>query len=577
MPTTQTNMINQFGLIWSRLQWSQRATILFFTMAIVAGLGSLIFFMNQVDYQPLYRDLNPEDAQAIAAKLKDDKIRFLVSADGTAIQVAASKEEIDKLRLEIAGSGLARSGRVGYEVFDKNQFGMTDFTEQVNYKRALEGELGRTVSSLAEVAQARVHLVLPKDSIFEEKKQEAKASVLIRLQRGRELSQPSIAGIVNLVAGAVQGLQAHSVSVVDEQGRVLSRLRPSGDGVESELEAGVRYQLEKEMVSKVVSILEPVVGKEKVHANAWIELDFNSSEQTEETYTPNPPAILSQQKSEERIGSSSAAAGVPGTRSNQQDGAVAPLTTAVPDRVRQSETTNYEVNKLVRHTIQPRGSIRRVSVAVILDHKATYIKDAEGKTAANQTARTKEELDAYRELVLAAIGYSAERGDTVTIENMPFFTESAPLEEDSPLPWYVSWQPYLLPAMKYAAFIALFVAVYLVLFRPLRKRVYQSLAATAELLSQAAAPHALPEARPKALVAAASGGGAVPIAANAAAGRFSAPSGAEEEIELELLKQANLADPGMKKYEVLKNRALEHASGQPEQLSQLIRTWLAES
>ena len=580
MASSQSNLTKQVNLIWSRLQWSQRLTILGFAVAVMAALGFLIFFMNRVDYQVLYRDLNPEDAQAIATKLKEDRINYLVSTDGTSIQVAASNEDVDKLRLEIAGSGLARSGRVGYEIFDKSQFGMTDFTEQVNYKRALEGELGRTISSLAEVAQARVHLVLPRDSLFEEKKEDAKASVLVKLKKGQDLPQPSIAGIVNLVAGAVQGLQTYNVSVVDEQGRVLSRLMASGDTMQTELGAGVRAQLEKEMSAKVISILEPVVGKDKVHANASIELDFNSSEQTEETYSPNPPVILSQQKSEEKVGPASSPVGVPGTRSNME---VTPVqaVSSLPERVRQSESTNYEVNKVFRHTIQPKGTVRRISVAVILDHKVSYSKDAEGKVVPAYAARSKEELDAYRQLVLAAVGYNAERGDTVTLENMPFFSDRSLEEAPVPVVWYVLWQPYLLTATKYVAFILLFVVVYLIVFRPLRKRVYQSLAATAQSLSQAGEGRALPEARQKALTAG-TAPGALPPAGAEADGQITLSAGAgpglgDEELDRELLKEAELAHPGMRRFEALKNRATEHAKREPEQLSQLIRTWLYES
>jgi flagellar M-ring protein FliF len=569
-------------MIWSRLQWSQRFTIATFALVVLGGLSLLIFFINRVDYQVLYRDLSPEDAQAIAAKLKEGKVDFLVSADGSSIQVAAPKAEVDKLRLEIAGSGLARSGRVGYEIFDKSQFGMTDFTEQVNYKRALEGELSRTISSLAEVAQARVHLVLPKDSLFEEKKEEAKASVLVRLRRGKELAQTSIAGIVNLVAGAVQGLQTYNVSLVDEQGRVLSRLMPSGDTMQTELGTGVRAQLEKEMVAKVISILEPVVGKDKVHADASIELDFNTSEQTEETYSPNPPVILSQQKSEERVGSGSGAAGIPGTRSNV-DGAPGQLVMAAPERVRSNESTNYEVNKMVRHTVQPKGNIRRISVAVILDHKVTYNKDAQGKLVPAYAARTKEELDAYRQLVLAAVGYHAERGDTVTLENMPFFAEFSQEEEQAAPAWYVTWLPYLIPAMKYSALFLLFVIVYFFVFRPLRRRVYQSIASFPQVLSQAEASKALPEVKQRSLAGGTVSSGALPAAPPEALGRPATPAGAigagatEEEIEREFLKEAELASPGLRRFEVLKNRALEHANKEPEQLSQLIKTWIYES
>ncbi len=571
MPGSQPSFPNQLTMLWTRLQPAQRANIVLFTVLALAGLGCLVFFMNRVSYVVLYRDLNPEDAQAIASKLKELKKDFQVSPDMTMIEVGGSQTDIDKLRLEIAGAGLARSGRVGYEIFDKNQFGMTDFTEQVNYKRALEGELSRTISSLSEISEARVHLVMPKDSLFEEKKEEAKASVFVRLKRGKELSKSSIAGIVNLVAGAVQELRTYNVSVVDEEARVLSRL-PSGDSARSDFESGLQAQVEKEMVSKVMSILEPVVGKGKVHANASVDLDFNSSEQTEETYNPNPTVIQSQQKSEERVGGSASPSGVPGTRSNQGD-TVPQMVANTVDRLRQSEMTNYEVSKMVRHTVQPKGSIQRLSVAVLLDHKTVHTKSADGQQVASFQPLSADDLAKYRELVLAAIGYNETRGDTVTLENIPFFSEPALAADTAPLPWYIKWQGYLLPGMKYLAFLVLFLLAYLLLVRPIRKRILQSIAA---------ASPALPSGQTRQLsagtteaVARTQGGQALQSGTPA-----SLPAAArgtlDEDIEGELLSQANLAGAGSRKYDILKKKVVDQVSKDPEQVSQLIRTWIHE-
>jgi flagellar M-ring protein FliF len=575
---TQPSFLNQLMLIWSRLQATQRATILLFTVLALAGLGSLVFYMNRVEYVVLYRDLNREDAQSIAAKLRELNRDFRASPDGTMIEVGGTVTDVDKLRLEIAGAGLARSGRVGYEIFDKTQFGMTDFTEQVNYKRALEGELSRTIGSLSEITEARVHLVMPKDSLFEDKKEEAKGSVFVRLKRGKELSKSSIAGIVNLVAGAVQGLRTYNVSVVDEGGNVLSRL-PSGDTARSDFESGIQAQIEKDLVSKVTSMLEPVVGKGKVHANASVDLDVNSSEQTEETFNPTPPpVILSHQKSEERIGGATTPSGVPGTRSNQ--GGTVPQTVAgAPDRSRQSEVTNYEVSKLWRHTVQPKGAIRRLSMAVLLDHKTVYSKAADGQQVAALQPHAKEELDQYRQLVLAAIGFNETRGDTVTLENIPFFSEPNVPEDQTPLPWYVNWQGYLLPAMKYAAFLALFLLAYLLVLRPVRKRIFQIIAASPVL--PAGQPRQLGEGAGKAGVAARGGqalsAASTPGAAGALMGGMPAGGNSlDAEIEQELLNQAEMAGVGTRKYDILKRKVVEHVNANPEQVSQLTRTWIQE-
>jgi flagellar M-ring protein FliF len=581
--------VSQLHEMWSRLEKSQRFTLVLLGVLVFGALAAFVYFMNRVEYEVLYRDLNPEDAQAIASKLKDEKKDYIVQ--GTSILVKAAKTEVDKMRLEIAGSGLARSGKVGYEIFDKNQFGMTDFTEQVNLQRALEGELSRTISSLSEVSNARVHLVLPKDSLFEEKKEEAKASVVVALKRNAELSKSGVAGIKGLVAGAVPGLQTYNISIVDDDGRLLSQSIGSGDTGRGEAESSIREQIEKEMVAKVISILEPSVGKGKVSANASVDVDFNSTEQTEETYNPTPQAVLSQQKSEERSGAGASASGVPGTQSNLASSN--PQNPASnPERSKQSEVTNYEVSKTVRHTVQPKGSIRRLSVAVILDHKTVYTKDRDGKVVSSSQPRSKEELDAYRELVLAAVGYDQDRGDTVTLENVPFYSENKPEEEKPPLPWHVRWQAYLLPAMKYAAFIILFLLVYLVLFRPIRKRVLQTMPTAALAPAQVPlleAPAEFPSGpAPKALAGAprleevgaplaAEPSPLLPLVEEAAAreGIFDLDA-IDDKIERDFMKEATMVDLGSRKYAILKKKLMDRAKKEPEMISQLIRTWIQE-
>jgi flagellar M-ring protein FliF len=586
MSGNRPNFINQLHEMWSRLLWPQRLTIFFFAFLGLALIGSVVYFMNRVEYEALYRDLSPEDAQAIVGKLEGEKRDYIVQ--GTSILVAAPQTEIEKLRLEISGSGLARSGRIGYEIFDKNQFGMTDFIEQVNLQRALEGELARTISSLSEIAQARVHIVLPKDSIFTEKEENAKASVVVTLKKGAELSKSSVAGIKGVVAGAVPDLHTYNVSIVDDEGNFLSQSVEYGDAARAEMESGVREQIEKEITGKVVSILEPIVGKGKVHANASINLDFNTTEQTEETYNPNPPVILSHQKSEERSGVAGGPSGIPGTQSNMGGNAVQ-STGSASERVRQSEVTNYEVNKLVRHTIQPKGTIRRLSVAVILDHKTVYSKTKDGKTSVRQEPRSQQDIDSYRQLVLAAVGFDEQRGDLVSIANVPFYSDTKPEEPIPPVSWLFKRQVVLMPAMKYGALIILFLLIYLIILRPVRKKAFQALSYAA--LGPATENNAL---------MAASGNTARALSGSASAGEIAAPAfsaaasslpaaepfsadeslslerTSDEQIERELMKEAHMADMGFRKFAVMKNKLMDKAKKEPEMLSQLIRTMLRE-
>lgn len=586
MPGNRPSYANQILEMWNRLLWTQRLTIILSAFLGLALVGSIVYLMNRVEYETLYMDLNPEDAQAIAAKLKEQKRDYRV--EGTSILVAAPQSEIDKLRLEIAGSGLARSGRVGYEIFDKSQFGMTDFTEQVNLQRALEGELARTISSLAEISEARVHIVLPKESMFQETKEEAKASVVVRLKRGAELSKPGVAGIKGVVAGAVPGLHTHNVSIVDDAGRLLSQSLESSDAAQAEMESGIREQMEKEMAGKVISILEPLVGKGKVHANASVDVDFNTMEQMEETYNPNPEAVLSKQRSEERIGGTEGAAGIPGTQSNT--GLASPQSAgASPERVRQTETTNYEINKLVRRTVQPKGTVRRISVAVILDHKTVYDTTKEGKTTTRLEPRSAKEIQAYRELVLAAVGFNEQRGDVVTIENVPFYTDTRPEEPQPAVSWYTRWQsqPYLMPAMKYGALIVLFLLAYLVLFRPLHKRVFQAISVPSTGAGEEAAGALNPPNAAPALSAAGQTAEELPAPAAAVASLppaetnttedvLSMSGSTEDLIEHELLKEASAAESDGRRSAVIKKKLIERAQSDPETVSQLIRSLLRE-
>lgn len=587
MPANRPNFVNQILEMWTRLQWRQRLTIIGFSLLGFVMIGSFVYFMNRVEYEPLFRDLNSQDARAIADKLTADKKDFII--EGTSILVKAPKTEIAKLQVAISGSDLAKSGRIGYEIFDKNQFGMTDFTEQINLQRALEGELARTISSLDEISQARVHLVLPKDSYFEESKESAKASVVLNLKKGEELSKSSISGIKGLVANAVPGLHSYNVSIIDDKGQILAQSMETGDAARADMESGVREQLEKEMAGKVVSILEPLVGKQKVHANASIDVDFNSSEQTEETFNPNPSVILSQQKSEERAGNAASNSGVPGVQSNM--GSLSTNASASGgERVRQSEVVNYEVNKLVRHTIQPKGMVRRLSVAVILDNKTAYSKSKDGHVITQSISRSEKELESYRELVLAAIGFSEQRGDVVTLENVAFFSDIKPEETVPAKPWYLNIQKQgnLIPLMKYGAILLLFFFAYLIFIKPIRSRVFNVISASlpgpshseaAQLSEGAGQTKSLPSAAYQEEIAAPASASAPSLHAGdplMMEDVISLDTATDEQIERELMREASSVDKGNRKYAAIKKKLTERARKDPEIVSQLIRSLLRE-
>ncbi|HSW40583.1 MAG TPA: flagellar basal-body MS-ring/collar protein FliF [Acidobacteriota bacterium] len=587
MPGEQPNYLNQLAEIWARIEWRQRLTIILFTLLGLALIGSVVFLMNRVEYQAIYHDLNPEDAHAVATRLKEENLDFTVR--GTTILVAAPKSEIDKLRLEISGSGLIRSGRIGYELFDKRQFGMTDFAEQINLQRALEGELARTISSLAEIIDARVHIVLPKESYFLETRESAKASVVLNLRRGSELSKSSITGIKGVVAGAVPGLRTQNVSIVDNEGQMLSQSFETADEAKNAMESGLREQLEREMTGKVTAILEPLVGRGRVHAKSSIDIDFTSAEEREESFNPDSAVVLSRQRTEERTGGGMDAAGIPGITSNLEPDS-AQYRASSSERYRHSETTNYEVNKLVRHTIQPKGGVRRLSVAVILDHKTVSGRKDDGSVVTSREPHSERELNSYRELVLAAVGYNEGRGDVVTIENVPFYSELKTDEAPAAAPWYlqVRENEYAFTAIKYGAFILLFLLVYLIFIRPLRKKVFHAIATatslpapgdTAKLKGEKAA-RALSEGERPAEKTIYEGGLQPRLNAGEPAlteDILSLETASDEQIERELMREANSADMGNRKYVAIRKKLTEKAKKDPEMISQLIRSLLREN
>ena len=581
MAVNQPDFVNQIMEMWGRFEKRQKATIVAFAVLGLVLVVSVVYLVNRVEYQTLYRDLNPDDAQAIVVRLEENRRTFRVK--GNSIQVAASKDEIDRLRLEYSGAGLGRSGLIGYEIFDKSQFGMTDFTEQVNLQRALEGEMARTIMQLSEVARARVHISLPKDSYFEESREPAKASVFLTLRGGSMLSRSSVTGIRAVVAGGVQGLSAQNISIMDDEGRVLAQSLEAGDTARSELELemAMREQLEKEMTAKATAILEPVVGKENVRVNASVEINTNAVEQTQELYAPDPQAVVSHQRTEERAGRSILDAGIPGTQSNVGMVETDPSTGA--ERMRQSETTNYEISRTVTHTLQPKGSIRRLSVAVTLNNKTVVTTGQDGSVTTRMEPFSEEELGAYRELVMAAVGYDEQRGDVVALRSALFFDASA-LQVAAPVaPWYkqVQKQDFFVPVIKYGTLLLIFLLAYLFFVHPLRKRVFQAIAATV--------PQALPSAEEnlllesgEATVGALSGAGdqvgalqgGSEVGDHAAEQILDMENATEEQIEDMLANEEMALGSSARRYAVIKKKLIEKAKKNPEMVSQLVRSMM---
>jgi len=409
----------------------QRWTILIVGIITIAGVYALQRWEQESSFRPLYTSLSQEDAALVVQKLKESSTPYHLSSDGSTVSVP--EDRVAELRLEMAGAGVPKTGRIGFEIFDKTNFGMTDFAEHVNYRRALEGELERSVMAVAEVEQARVHISLPQESVFLEQRQPAKASVLVKIRRGATLPDSAIPAITHLVASAVEGLAPESVSVLDMRGNLLNRPKRAGSAADDSSEGALEYRqkVEQDLTAKLDSTLEPLVGAGRYRANVAADCDLTSGEQSEESFDPNRSVMVSSQKTEDISTQAHVAAGFPGTASNVPDSAPRPTTT--PGGVsRKTEGISYQTSRTVKHVTLPQGTIKKLSVAVLIDHEVHF----EG-TGANAkrvlVPPSAERLKAIHDLAAAAVGLNPERGDQLIVESLPF-ESTLNLEPPSPAP-----------------------------------------------------------------------------------------------------------------------------------------------
>jgi flagellar M-ring protein FliF len=404
---------------------------------------------RQPDWRVLYAGLPDKDGGAVVAALAQINVPHRFSEGGAAILVPADR--VHDARLKLASQGLPKGGTVGFELMENQKFGTTQFQERLNFQRGLEGELARSIMALQAVQAARVHLALPQQNGFMREQQKPSASVLLTLYGGRTLERGQVAGIVHLVAASVPDMQPRAVSVVDQNGTLLSQA-PEGGGTAGGLDAPqLQYvrQAEQALQQRILSILEPMVGPGNVRAQVTADIDFSQSESTAEQYGPNqgsaPAAIRSQHLSEapgNGAGGAGAGGGSPGALSNQPaatptspvNGAPGAITPPAPAAaaggVRRDATTNYEVDKTVKVVRHASGTIKRLSAAVLVNHVAVAGPDGKPVPA---KALPQAQMDQVQALVREAIGFSKERGDTVEVVNAPFTAPAVEPAKELPL------------------------------------------------------------------------------------------------------------------------------------------------
>ena len=410
-------------------------TILVVAALVAGSIYGLTQWQREAGFRPLYATpLAPEDAALVVQHIKESGVPYRLSANGAVISVP--EERVAELRLDMAAAGLPKSGRIGFEIFDKTNLGMTDFAEHVNYRRALEGELERSVMALNEVEQARVHISFPQESVFQEARQPAKASVLLRLRGAAQLPETAIPAITHLISSAVEGLAPDAVSVLDMRGNLLSRAkRANGDsgGGSGTSEAALEYRhsVEQDLTAKLDATLEPLVGAGRFRASVSADTDITSGEQSEEHFDPTQSVMLSSQKTEDVTSQAHTATGIPGTASNLPDPAPPPVT-AGGGSSRKTESVNYQSSRTVKRTVLPQGGIKRLSVSVLIDHEVHF--EGSGADAKRVlTAPPPERLKVIHDLAAAAVGFNTERGDQLIVESLPF-ESTVNLEPPGPAP-----------------------------------------------------------------------------------------------------------------------------------------------
>ncbi|MGD9365261.1 MAG: flagellar basal-body MS-ring/collar protein FliF [Desulfobacteraceae bacterium] len=418
---------NQVSAVFKTLSPAKLICLTVLVIATIWGLIVLINWSGKPEYMPLYSKLSAQDAGEVVARLREQKIPYKLSHDGGTVQIP--REHVYDVRLDLASQGLPKGSGVGFEVFDNTKLGMTEFVQNINYQRALQGELSRTINGLAEVESSRVHIVMPPRSLFIEEDDPATASVILRVHHGRWLNNDQIKGIVHLVSSSVPRLMPENVTVVDQKSQLLAGVedQPSAAQISSDQ---LEFQKRKERLLEkgVLTMLEQVLGKNKAIVRVSCDLDFIQQESTEEIYLPDNQVVRSEQSFNEVASQTKdAPLGVPGMAANViRDGAEKTKSTSPASFKKQDLTRNYEIGKTINRKIMPVGKLNKLSVAVIVDGKYSTIVKGKGDKRREEIkyeARSDEEMAKLESIVKRAVNFDQTRGDMVEVTNIPFNTE----------------------------------------------------------------------------------------------------------------------------------------------------------
>jgi flagellar M-ring protein FliF len=435
MPNSVAQFSDQLKAVVKTMSAVKLITLVLLVIGTVAGILVLVNWSGRPEFVPLYSQLTAEDAAEMVAKLREQKIPYELTHNGTAVQVP--RESLYEVRLELASQGLPRGNGLGFEVFDSTKLGTTEFVQNINYQRALQGELSRTINGLAEVESSRVHIVMSPRSLFIEEQEPATASVILKVRSGRWLSNDQVQGVIHLVSSSVPRLNPENVTIVDQNGKLLAG--QSGQPTPGKISSDqLDFQQRKEVLleKRVASMLEKVLGEDKAIVRVSCDLDFVQEEMTQEKYLPENQVVRSEQSSKEMAAQMEPSpVGVPGLAANITPDQPPDVRGAGPNGFeKQDMTRNYEIGKTVSRQIMPVGIIKRLSVAVIVDGSYETTRTGEGEKQIQEIKyipRTAEEISKLENIVKRAVNFDEARGDMVEVANIAFNVPAHTAEPES--------------------------------------------------------------------------------------------------------------------------------------------------
>jgi len=491
MEATSPGIGDQLKVIIRNLDSGKMIVILFLASVAIAGLVFMATWAGKPDFQYLFTNLPQEDTASIVSRLKEKNIPFQIDGNGSAVMVP--KKNLYEIRLEMAAEGLPQGSRIGFEIFDNVKLGMTDFVQNVNYQRALQGELSRTINEFEEVSSSRVHIVTAEKSLFVEEEEPSTASVVVNLRQGKKLTDNQVQSIIHLVASSVSRLDTENVTVVDNSGRMLAGTHDqSVVGKVSSEQLQYQRKIEMDLEDRVTSMLETVLGRDKATVRVSCLLDFMKEEQTEETYLPENTVVRSEQYMNEQTGKDTdVAMGIPGVASNLTQNKT-PVETNIDGNSRQgfqrqNRTLNYEIGKVIKRKVMPVGNLLRQSVAVVVDGSYQMFEGQKALDKPKYIPRTAEEMAKIEKLVKRAINFDAARGDEVEVQNILFepdqllaLTPAGPAAEESLMTKISKFEQL----GRFAALALFCLLVFMFLVRPLIRWVTSSSPWDNEIYSQ---------------------------------------------------------------------------------------------